>query len=66
MDRSFEGRVDFEGHIAIPRAIRERHGLTNGARVRIEEQDDKVTLEAIAPNSKRKNITDLAHNDKRR
>ena len=60
MDRLFEGRVDSEGHIDIPANIRERHGMTNGARILVEEHGDKVILEAFKSNVKRTNITDLA------
>ena len=48
MDREFEATIDSEGHLDIPAEVRERHGLTNGARVRIEEQGNRVVLEAIS------------------
>jgi bifunctional DNA-binding transcriptional regulator/antitoxin component of YhaV-PrlF toxin-antitoxin module len=60
MDRQFETTVvDDEGHIDIPADMRERHGLTKGARVRIAEEGSRLVVESAEPQKKRKNITEL-------
>ena len=56
MDREFETTVDSEGHIDIPAEIRERHGMSNGARVKIEERGNDVIISAIEFRS----LSDLA------
>ncbi|HWF43102.1 MAG TPA: AbrB/MazE/SpoVT family DNA-binding domain-containing protein [Candidatus Kapabacteria bacterium] len=60
MDREFEGTIDSEGHLDLPREIRERHGLFSGAKVKIEEKGKKLVIEALPRSASRKNITDLA------
>ncbi|MDP4287659.1 MAG: AbrB/MazE/SpoVT family DNA-binding domain-containing protein [Bacteroidota bacterium] len=46
MDRRFEATFDEHGHFDMPADIRERHGFTNGAKVKIEEQGNKLVIEA--------------------
>jgi bifunctional DNA-binding transcriptional regulator/antitoxin component of YhaV-PrlF toxin-antitoxin module len=60
MFREFESTIDSEGHLDLPKEMRERHGLKNGARVRIAEYGDRIVVEAKEQGGKRKNITDLA------
>ena len=53
MDRQFESSFDEQGHFEMPPDIRERHGFTNGAKVKIEEQGSKVVIEAITEPKKK-------------
>lgn len=59
MDREFITTIDNEGHLDIPSEIRERHGMSNGARVKIKEQGEDVVISPAKPN-KIKDITHLA------
>ena len=45
MDREFEAIViDDKGHVDMPDDVRQRHGLKQGARVRIVERGDEVVI----------------------
>jgi bifunctional DNA-binding transcriptional regulator/antitoxin component of YhaV-PrlF toxin-antitoxin module len=46
MDRQFEVTLDDQGHFDIPADMRQRHGFTNGAKVKVEEQGNKVVLQS--------------------
>jgi bifunctional DNA-binding transcriptional regulator/antitoxin component of YhaV-PrlF toxin-antitoxin module len=59
MDREYVTTIDNEGHLDIPSEIRERHGMRNGARVKIQEHGEQVILSPATP-KKMKDITDLA------
>ena len=56
MDREFVTTVDSEGHIEIPADMRERHGLRNGARVKVEERGKDVVISPVEFES----LSDLA------
>jgi bifunctional DNA-binding transcriptional regulator/antitoxin component of YhaV-PrlF toxin-antitoxin module len=56
MDRVFETTVDSQGHFDIPNDVRERHGLTNGARVKIEERTNEVVIKPVLDDNERKRI----------
>ena len=47
MDRTFETTIDAEGHLDLPDDVRQRHGLSSGARVRIEERDHDLIVTKI-------------------
>jgi len=47
MDRQFEVTLDDQGHFDMPADMRQRHGFTNGAKVKVEEQGNKVVLQAV-------------------
>ena len=55
-DRAFETTIDSQGHFDIPIDVRDRHGLTNGARVKIEERGNEVIVSHIEI----EDISDLA------
>jgi bifunctional DNA-binding transcriptional regulator/antitoxin component of YhaV-PrlF toxin-antitoxin module len=64
MDREFETRVDSEGHVPIPREIRDRHGMSNGARVKVAERGAEVIITPVsnvggAIPGKRRSMSDL-------
>jgi bifunctional DNA-binding transcriptional regulator/antitoxin component of YhaV-PrlF toxin-antitoxin module len=47
MDRAFEATFDDQGHFELPQEVRDRHGLTSGKRVKIEEHGNKLVIEAV-------------------
>ena len=64
MDRAFETIVDSEGHITIPSDMRDRHGLSNGARVKVEERGEEVVITSaqngLHQPQKRRSMSDMA------
>jgi bifunctional DNA-binding transcriptional regulator/antitoxin component of YhaV-PrlF toxin-antitoxin module len=44
MDREYIATVDAEGHADIPPDIRERHGMGQSARVKVEERGKEIVL----------------------
>jgi bifunctional DNA-binding transcriptional regulator/antitoxin component of YhaV-PrlF toxin-antitoxin module len=60
MDRTFETTIDSQGHIDIPIDMRDRHGLTNGARVKIEERPNEVVIKTVMDENERKRIARAA------
>jgi bifunctional DNA-binding transcriptional regulator/antitoxin component of YhaV-PrlF toxin-antitoxin module len=60
MDRAFETTIDSQGHFDIPIDMRDRHGLTNGARVKIEENGNRVVISPVESLVKIEDISDLA------
>ena len=56
MDRGYEATVDAQGHFDFPPEIRERHGLTKSARIKIEERGKEVVISPIEI----EDISDLA------
>jgi bifunctional DNA-binding transcriptional regulator/antitoxin component of YhaV-PrlF toxin-antitoxin module len=63
MDREYEATFDSQGHFDIPIEVRQRHGLTNGSRVKIEERKNEVVLKPVIDENERKRIA-LAAIDK--
>ena len=63
MDREYETTVDSEGHITIPSDMRDRHGLTNGARVKVAERGEEVVITSTQNGSeqprKRRSMHDM-------
>ena len=64
MDREFETIVDAEGHITIPSDMRDRHGLSNGARVKVAERGEEVVITSAQNGTtqprKRRSMSDMA------
>jgi bifunctional DNA-binding transcriptional regulator/antitoxin component of YhaV-PrlF toxin-antitoxin module len=60
MDRAFETTIDSQGHFDIPIDVRDRHGLTNGARVKIEENGNRVVISPVESHIEIEDISDLA------
>ncbi len=60
MDRVFEATIDSQGHFDIPIDMRDRHGLTNGARVKIEERPNEVVIKTVIDENERKRIARVA------
>jgi hypothetical protein len=55
MFREFETTIiDDQGHFDIPPDMRQRHGLTRGARLKIEERDANLLLTTIETDEERK------------
>ncbi len=52
MGSTFEARFDSQGHLAIPAELRERHGFTNGAKVRVEDMKDGILIGPVEPAKK--------------
>jgi bifunctional DNA-binding transcriptional regulator/antitoxin component of YhaV-PrlF toxin-antitoxin module len=60
MDRQFESTFDEQGHFDMPADVRDRHGFTNGAKVKVEEQGNKLVIEPInslTPSGAKKKLT---------
>ena len=60
MDRVFEATIDSQGHFDIPIDMRDRHGLKNGARVKIEERQNEVVIKTVIDENERKRIARVA------
>jgi bifunctional DNA-binding transcriptional regulator/antitoxin component of YhaV-PrlF toxin-antitoxin module len=56
VDREFEATFDSQGHFDIPIEVRQRHGLTNGSRVKIEDRKNEVVIKPVVDESERKRI----------
>jgi bifunctional DNA-binding transcriptional regulator/antitoxin component of YhaV-PrlF toxin-antitoxin module len=56
MDREFEATFDSQGHFDLPIEVMQRHGLTNGSRVRIEDRKKEVVIKPVVDESERKRI----------
>ena len=56
MFREFEATIiDDQGHFDMPRDVRERKGLTKGARVKIEERNSELVIKPAETEEERKN-----------
>jgi bifunctional DNA-binding transcriptional regulator/antitoxin component of YhaV-PrlF toxin-antitoxin module len=60
MDREFEATFDSQGHLDIPRDVRERHGFRNGAKVTIEDREEEVVIKPIEKPRKSRSMSDMA------
>lgn len=46
MIQEFDIVVDNQGYLHVPREVRERHGLWNGARIRAEDRPNAIVFKA--------------------
>jgi AbrB family looped-hinge helix DNA binding protein len=53
MDREIITTIDNDGHFDIPSEIRERHGMSNGSRVKIEDVPNGVIIKSATTTPKR-------------
>lgn len=60
MFREFESRIDSEGHFEIPRDLRNKKGLKEGTRVKIEEHADGLLVAPIQSPRPIRSMKDMA------